>query len=44
MASEAEKASDLVKQSKERLDRFNKQLASFNEAKETAQLDQYSNE
>lgn len=44
MASEAEKASDLVKQTKERLDRFNAQLALFNEAKETAQLDQYSNE
>lgn len=44
MASEAEKASDLVKQSKERLDRFNTQLASFNEAKETANLDKYSSE
>ena len=44
MASEAEKASELVKQSKERLDRFNKQLARFNEAKETAQFDKYSRE
>ena len=44
MASEAEKASELVKQSKERLDRFNTQLARFNEAKETANLDQYSNQ
>ena len=44
MAGEAEKASDLVKQSKERLDRFNNQLARFNEAKETANLDKYSNE
>ena len=42
MAGEAEKASDLVKQSKERLDRFNNQLARFNEAKETANIDQYS--
>ena len=42
MASEAEKASELVKQSKERLDRFNNQLARFNEAKEKANLDQYS--
>ena len=44
MASEAEKASELVKQSKERLDRFNTQLARFNEAKETANLDKYSRE
>ena len=44
MASEAEKASELVKQSKERLDRFNNQLARFNEAKETANLDRYSSE
>ena len=44
MASEAEKASEMVRQSKERLDRFNNQLARFNEAKETANLDQYSSE
>ena len=44
MASEAEKASELVRQSKERLDRFNNQLARFNEAKETANLDRYSSE
>ena len=44
MLSEAEKASELVKQSKQRLDEFNKQMEHFNEVTRSAHLEKYTME
>lgn len=44
MAREAEKANELVKQSKERLDEFNKQMEHFKEVTRSAQLEKYTME
>lgn len=42
MAREAEKANEMVKQSKERLEEFNKQMEHFREITENAKLEKYS--
>ena len=44
MAREAEKANELVRQSKERLDEFNKQMEHFKEVTRNANLEKYSME
>ena len=44
MAREAEKANELVKQSKERLDEFNKQMEHFKEVTRSAHLEKYTME
>ena len=44
MAREAEKANELVKESKQRLDEFNKQMEHFKEVTRNAQLEKYTME
>ena len=44
MAREAEKANELVKESKQRLDEFNKQMEHFKEVTRSAQLEKYTME
>ena len=44
MAREAEKANELVKESKQRLDEFNKQMEHFKEVTRSAQIEKYTME